>query len=42
MIRKYLPLVLLVVFVVIQFFQIDRTNPVADPSKDLFTVVTAN
>jgi len=42
MIKKYLPLLLLAVFVIIQFFQIDRTNPAVDASKDLFAVVSAN
>jgi len=42
MIKKYWPIILLVVFIVIQFFQIDRTNPAVDASKDLFTVVTTN
>jgi len=42
MIRKYLPLILITVFIIIQFFQIDRTNPPVDASKDLFTVVTAD
>lgn len=42
MIKKYWPLLLLTVFVIIQFFQIDRTNPIPDQSKDLFTVVNAD
>jgi len=42
MIKKYWPLLLLGIFVIIQFFQIDRTNPVSDPSKDLFAVVSAD
>lgn len=42
MIRKYLPLILIAIFIVIQFFQIDRNNPPLDASKDLFAVVTAN
>lgn len=36
MIKKYLPWVLLAAFVLIQFFQIDRTNPSYETTKDFF------
>jgi len=36
MIKKYLPWILLAAFIIIQFFQIDRTNPSYDKTKDFF------
>ncbi len=36
MIKKYLPWLLVAAFIIIQFFQIDRTNPSYEKTKDFF------
>jgi len=41
MIKKYLPWILLASFIVIQFFQIDRTNVTYDKTKDFLTNTSA-
>ena len=41
MITKYLPWVLLSVLVIIQFFQIEKTNPTVDPTLDFLETTQA-
>jgi hypothetical protein len=36
--KKIILLILVVIFIAIQFFRIDTTNPKADPLKDFFTI----
>jgi hypothetical protein len=36
--KKIILLILVVIFIAIQFFRIDTTNPKADPQKDFFSV----
>jgi hypothetical protein len=36
--KKTILLILVVIFIAIQFFRIDTTNPKSDPHKDFFTV----
>lgn len=35
---RYLWLILLAVFIIVQFFPIDKTNPESDPTKDFITL----
>lgn len=41
MIKKYLPWALLSFLVIIQFFQIEKTNPTADPNLDFLKTTNA-